>query len=74
MTSRQIGSLAADQGLGGAFFELVGTPGGATATDGSPVAIDAPPSGGRAATRACACGVTAKDVVEGARACCRSAS
>jgi GTP cyclohydrolase I len=38
VTSRQIGSLAADQGLGRAFFELVGAPAapGATATDGSP--------------------------------------
>jgi GTP cyclohydrolase I len=34
VTSRQIGSLAADQGLGRTFFELVGAP-GATATDGS---------------------------------------
>jgi GTP cyclohydrolase I len=27
VTSRQLGSLAADQGLGRAFFELVGAPG-----------------------------------------------
>jgi GTP cyclohydrolase IA len=38
VTSRQFGSLAADQGLGRAFFELVGSPGapGSNPTDGSP--------------------------------------
>ena len=38
VTSRQIGGLAADQGLGRAFFELVGAPGapGAGATEDSP--------------------------------------